>query len=159
MRHLREFDGKTLTAADSADVKLSEAPAPEGEALPEAEAKDLATWLKETLGNRVAEVKASDRLTDSPAAVLNADRFMSPQMRRMMRAMSKDKDEETPLQVNLEFNPRHAIIKRLAATRASDTTKAQLVAEQLFDNALLAAGLLEDPSRMIGRLYKLLEQV
>ena len=159
MRHLREFDGKTLTAADSADVKLSEAPAPEGEALPEAEAKGLATWLKETLGNRVAEVKASDRLTDSPAAVLNADRFMSPQMRRMMRAMSKDKDEETPLQVNLEFNPRHAIIKRLAATRASDTTKAQLVAEQLFDNALLAAGLLEDPSRMIGRLYKLLEQV
>ncbi len=159
MRHLREFDGKTLTAADSADVKLSEAPAPEGEALPEAEAKDLATWLKETLGNCVAEVKASDRLTDSPAAVLNADRFMSPQMRRMMRAMSKDKDEETPLQVNLEFNPRHAIIKRLAATRASDTTKAQLVAEQLFDNALLAAGLLEDPSRMIGRLYKLLEQV
>ena len=160
MRHLRDFDGKTLTAADSADVKLTDAPAPEGEPLSEDEAKELATWLKETLGARVTEVKASDRLTDSPAAVLNADRFMSPQMRRMMRAMSKDKDaEETPLRVHLEFNPRHAIIKRLATSRTTDAAKAQLVAEQLFDNALLAAGLLEDPSTMVSRLYKLLEQV
>jgi TNF receptor-associated protein 1 len=160
MRNLHQFDGKTLTAADSADVKLADAPAPEGEALSTAEASELATWLKETLGTRVTEVKTSDRLTDSPAAVLNADKFMSPQMRRMMRAMSKDKDgEDAPLRVNLEFNPRHVIIKRLAATRANDAAKAQLIAEQLFDNALLAAGLLEDPSKMIGRLYKLLEQV
>ncbi|HEX2099040.1 MAG TPA: molecular chaperone HtpG [Candidatus Synoicihabitans sp.] len=160
MRHLREFDGKTLTAADSADVKLDEAPATEGEALSESDAKELATWLKETLGERVAEVKRSDRLTESPVAVLNADKFMSPQMRRMMKAMSKDKEgEDTPPRVNLEFNPRHAVIKKLATTRTADAAKAALVAEQLFDNALLAAGLLEDPSKMIGRLYKLLEQV
>ena len=158
MRHLHEFDGKTLTAADSADVKLSDAPAAEGEALSEQEAKDLGAWLKEVLGERVAEVKGSDRLVDSPAAVLNADRFMSPQLRRMMRAMNKD-GEDTPLRVNLEFNPRHVVIKRLAANRTADADKARLVAEQLFDNALLAAGLLEDPSKMVGRLYKLLETV
>jgi TNF receptor-associated protein 1 len=160
MRHLHTFDGKTLTAADSADVKLGAAPTTEGEALSEDESKELASWLKTTLGERVAEVKASDRLTDSPVAVLNADKFMSPQMRRMMRALSKDKGgDDAPMRVNLEFNPRNAVIKRLSTARTADATKAQLVAEQLFDNALLAAGLLEDPSKMIGRLYKLLEQV
>ena len=81
-------------------------------------------------------------------------------MRRMMKAMQKDGEgEDVPLKVNLELNPRHAVIKRLSATRAADAPKATLVAEQLFDNALLAAGLLEDPSKMITRLYQLLEQV
>ena len=160
MRNLREFDGKKLLAADSADVKLADAPSAEGEPLAAADLEALVTWLKETLGNRVAEVRASDRLVGSPAAVLNADSFMSPQMRRMMKAMQKDGEgEDVPLKVNLELNPRHAVIKRLSATRAADAPKATLVAEQLFDNALLAAGLLEDPSKMITRLYQLLEQV
>jgi molecular chaperone HtpG len=158
MRNLREFDGKKLLAADSADVKLDEAPAAEGEPLPAAELEALVKWLKETLGERVAEVKGSDRLVGSPAAVLNADSFMSPQMRRMMKAMNKD-GEEAPIKVNLEVNPRHAVIKRLSANVTADAVKAGLVAEQLFDNAMLAAGLLEDPTKMINRLYQLLEQV
>ncbi len=158
MRNLREFDGKKLLAADSADVKLDEAPTGEGEPLAKEDLDALITWLKETLGEKVAEVKASDRLVGSPAAVLNADSFMSPQMRRMMKAMNKE-GEDAPIKVNLELNPRHAVIKRLSATRSADAPKATLVAEQLFDNALLAAGLLEDPTKMITRLYQLLEQV
>src|SRR5471032_2636693 len=58
MNNVREFDGKKLTAADHADVKLSEQPKAEG-ALGEAETTSLIGWLKETLGERVAEVKAS----------------------------------------------------------------------------------------------------
>ena len=160
MRHLREFDGKTLTAADSADVKLDEKET-EGEALSKDEMDALTKWLKETLGERVAEVKSSDRLVDSPAAVLNADTFMSPQMRAMMKAMKKDGEgeEAPPLKVNLELNPRHGVIKKLSAAKDTEGEKAGLIAEQLFDNAMLAAGLLEDPSTMVQRLYKLLEQV
>ncbi len=53
------------------------------------------------------------------------------------------------MKVNREINPRHAVIKRLAATRKSDADKVEFVAEQL----------LEDPSRMVARLNKLLESV
>jgi TNF receptor-associated protein 1 len=53
MNNVREFDGKKLTAADHADVKLSEQPKAEG-ALAEDEVKALVGWLKETLGERVA---------------------------------------------------------------------------------------------------------
>ena len=157
MNNVREFDGRKLTAADHADVKLADLPKPEG-ALGEKEIKDLAKWLKDTLGERVAEVKSSDRLVDSPVLALNADKFMSPHMRRMMKAMNRD-GADTPLRVNLEFNPRHAVIKRLFETHTGNPDRAKLVAEQLLDNALIAAGLLEDPTSMVARLNKLLESV
>lgn len=160
MSNVREFDGKKLIAADHADVKLADAPKPpaaEGD-LSEADAKALAEWLKTTLGDRVEDVKASDRLVDSPALAVNADKFMSPQMRRMMKAMNKD-GADAPVKVNLEINPRHAVIKHLAAAKTSSPEKAALIAEQILDNSLISAGLFEDPSKMVARLYKLLETV
>lgn len=157
MNNVREFDGRKLAAADHADVKLADLPQPEG-ALSEAEIKALAGWLKETLGERVAEVKASDRLVDSPVLALNADKFMSPHMRRVMKAMNRD-GADSPLRVNLEFNPRHAVIKRLADSRSANPERSRLVADQLLDNALIAAGLLDDPTTMVARLNKLLESI
>ncbi len=157
MNNLREFDGKKITAADHADVKLSEQPKGEG-ALGEAETSSLIAWLKENLGERVSEVKASDRLVDSPALALNADKFSSPHMRRLMKAMNKD-GGQSPLRVNLEINPRHAVIKRLSQLQAESPEKAKLVAEQILDNALISAGLLDDASGMVKRLYKILESV
>ena len=157
--NVREFDGKKLTAADHADVKLEDLPQT-GESLNESEIKELTEWLKTTLGTHVADVKASDRLVGSPALATNADKFMTPQMRRMMKTMKRDEGgADEPVKVNLEINPRHAVIKRLAATRTSSPEKAQLVAEQLLDNALISAGLFEDPSKMVARLYKLLETI
>ncbi|MBL9187008.1 MAG: molecular chaperone HtpG [Opitutaceae bacterium] len=157
MNNVREFDGKKLTAADHADVKLADLPKPEG-ALSEADTKTLATWIKETLGERVAEVKASDRLVDSPVLALNADKFMSPHMRRMMKAMNKE-GADSPLRVNLEINPRHAVIKRLFETHTTNADRAKLVAEQLLDNALISAGLMDDATAMVARLNKLLETI
>jgi len=157
MNNVREFDGKKLTAADHADVKLADLPKPEG-GLSESDTKTLAQWLKETLGDRVAEVKPSDRLVDSPVLALNADKFMSPHMRRMMKALNKE-GADSPLRVNLEINPRHAVIKRLFETHATNPERAKLVAEQLLDNALISAGLLDDATSMVARLNKLLESV
>jgi molecular chaperone HtpG len=158
MSAVRDFDGKTIAAADHADIKLSDLPAQTEGALGEEDTKRLVAWLKETLGERVADVKASDRLVDSPALALNADKMMSPHMRRMMKALNKE-GAESPLRVNLEINIRHALIKRLAGSAVSAPEKARLVAEQVLDNALISAGLLEDPARMVQRLYKILESV
>src|SRR5262249_9521696 len=89
MSNVREFDGRKLLSADHADVKLADVPQG-GDALEAAEVEALVKWLKDTLGAQVADVKTSDRLVNSPALATNADKFMSPQMRRMMKAMKKD---------------------------------------------------------------------
>ena len=81
---------------------------------------------------------------------------MSPHMRRMMKAMNKE-GNDSPLRVNLEINPRHAVLKRLFELHGNNPEKAKLVAEQLLDNALICAGLLDDATGMVARLNRILE--
>jgi TNF receptor-associated protein 1 len=140
-------------------VKLSDLPQPTEGSLGADEVKSLVTaWLKEALGERVAEVKASDRLVDSPALALNADKFMSPHLRRMMKAMQKDGAEAPLARQPGDQSPsrRHQAPERAAGQRAGE---GRLVAEQILDNALISAGLLDDANQMVRRLYKLLETV
>ena len=55
----------------------------------------------------------------------------------------------------LEINPSHPIIIALAAVKDSNLIADQ-VAQQLFDNALIAAGLIDDPRQMLSRLNEIL---
>jgi molecular chaperone HtpG len=158
MNNLYEFDSKKLLSADNSEVKLSDMTSNSDDKLSEADLSHLTEWLKTSLGDRVSEVKASDRLVDSPAMALNADKMMTPHMRRMMKAMNKE-EGKAPVKVSLEINSKHPLIKRLSETSKSAPDKACLVAEQILDNALISAGLLEDPASMVKRLYKILESV
>ena len=103
-------------------------------------------------------MEPSDRLVDSPACVLNADKMGSAGMRRMMKAMGQD-ESLPPAAIKLQLNPAHAMVRNLATLRESDAELATLVVEQALDNALAAAQLLDDPREMIARSYQLLERV
>jgi TNF receptor-associated protein 1 len=157
MEHLHTFEGKTLRLAEKAELNLTEAKK-EG-ALPEDAAKSLAQWLKETLGDKVGEVRVSQRLVESPAVVVDSDKFMTSSMRRIMKAMKQDAEAAGPVKYDLEVNPAHPIMSRLDAMRQKDGALAASVAEQVLDNARVAAGLLEDPRTMLNRLNQLLEKV
>ena len=158
MSNAPPFEGKKLSAGDDAETTLDEGPKPEGEGLSDEAIAALATWLKSTLGDKVGEVRTSHRLVDSPIVALNADRHMTPHMRRLMQAM-KQEGADAPIKVTLEINPRHAVIRKLDATRSQAPEKAKLIAEQLLDNALLSAGLLDDASAMVKRLNVLLAEL
>jgi molecular chaperone HtpG len=156
MEQLREFDKKRLVAAEKADLKLDKESAG---ALSEEDARLLANFIKERLGDRVNEVHSSKRLVGSPAVVVDSDTHMTSSMRRMMKMLNRDGEAPVESKPNLEINPDHAMLVRLSAIRQSDPALAGEVAEQIFDNALVAAGLLEDPRAMLGRLNSLLEKL
>jgi molecular chaperone HtpG len=156
MEHLHSFEEKTLRAAEKSDLNVTEPEKKEG-ALSDSEAAALAKWMKETLGEKVGEVKISQRLVDSPAVIIDADQ-MTASMRRIMRGM-KNQAELPAAKQNLEINPRHTIITRLDKLRDANPALAGKVAEQILDNARVAAGLLEDPRSMLHRLNELLEQL
>jgi TNF receptor-associated protein 1 len=158
MEHLHEFDGKPLRAAEKADLDVASAPAA-ADALSDADAEALARWLKDTLGDRVGAVRASRRLVNSPAVVVDPDRMMTSGMRRVIKAMQKDQEAVPDARQDLEINPGHPIIVRLSSMRQADAALAVKVSEQILDNALVAAGLLDDPRAMLKRLNELLEQV
>ncbi len=153
---LREFDGKQLQAVNSNEVDLGDVAA-EGEALAEPDAETLCGWLKETLSTGVEEVRSGKRLVSSPALAITPDGEMTPQMRQMMRALKPD-EVEAP-KVILEINPRHDLVKKLSSLSQSDAESARLVAEQVLDNALLSAGLLDDPQRIVARTEKIMERL
>jgi molecular chaperone HtpG len=157
MEQLREFDKKRLVAAEKADLELEKESAGK---LSEDEARLLANFIKERLGDRVNEVHTSKRLVSSPAVVVDSDTHMTSSMRRMMKIMSsREGGPSMDSKPNLEINPDHPMLMRLNAIRQSDAALAGEVAEQIFDNALVAAGLLEDPRAMLGRLNGLLEKL
>ena len=157
MEHLHIFEGKSLKLAEKTELDLSSAK--KDGALSDTDAAALAQWLKTTLGDKVGAVRASKRLVDSPAVVVDADKFMTASMRRMMKAMKQNSEPDLPVKYDLEINPAHPLVTRLEAIRQQDAALAASVAEQILDNARVAAGLLEDPRAMLTRLNQLLERV
>lgn len=156
MEHLSEFDGKKLVSAEKADLKIEQPHTREGVTpLTEDEGKALSSWLRDQLGDTVTEVRASNRLIDSPAVVLSADKFASTSMKKLMQAAGGGIE---PAKYEFEINPHHPIIVGLNRTREVKPELAKKVAEQVFDNARFAAGLLDDPRSMVKRLNSLLEE-
>ncbi|MGI6119401.1 MAG: molecular chaperone HtpG [Desulfosporosinus sp.] len=153
---LGEFEGKKLISADQADLDLgnSEQESRSELSLPEEEVKGLTDWLKEVLGSKVTEVRESKRLVDSPAVVLSP--YGTNSMQRMMQLMNKDINNVGPSV--LEINASHQMIKRLNEARKKEDTFAKIAAEQIFENAQIAAGLIIDPRGMVKRLNVIVER-
>lgn len=156
---LGSFEEKTFVSVDSADIKLDDIPENADSApLTTDQIDNLKTWIKETLGaEKVKDVVSQGRLIDSPAAVLNSD-SLTPQMRAMLKMMNPDKPLPKPI-VDFEINPKSDVIKNINALRESSPELAKLVLEQVFDNALLSAGLLESTTDMSKRLNEILAKI
>ncbi len=152
---LGEFEGKKLVSVSHAGVELDDKEE-EGEALDAETTEKLCAFLKEELGEKVTAVSAGKRLVDSPVIALVPQDGMSAQMRRMMKAMDENFKDE--VKVELEINPRHPLVKKLAETQEANPDLAKMVASQLLDNALIAAGLLDDARDLVKRMNALMEK-
>jgi molecular chaperone HtpG len=157
-----EFDGKPLQSVAMGDVDLD---SEEEKSAHEAERKeqeqdfaDLLTWLTETLGEHVKEVRLSTRLTDSPACLITDAFGITPSLARIYRATGQD----VPVgKRTLELNPKHPLIVGLQQAhkdRGDDPTNGE-TAELLYGAALLAEGNApEDPARFAELLTHRLER-
>lgn len=157
LNQLGEYEGNKFVSADQENLELPDdgGHTPAADGLAEADVNALADWLKQQLGEKVTDVKASKRLTDSPAIVLNPG-YMTNSMQRMMQLINKELDYPVPKV--LEINTTHPIIKRLDILRKNNDPFAKVAAEQIYDNALIAAGLNFDPKGMVNRLNQILER-
>ena len=149
------YSDKQLVSIAQSGIELDELPGNEQDT-DEDTASSLCQWMKEALGDRVAEVTVSKRLVDSPAAALTPGGQMSPQMKQMMRQV--DPEFSSTKEVHLEINPGHKLLKSLESARESKPELAKLIAEQIADNALLSAGLLEEGRNMVSRVYEIMQQ-
>jgi len=108
--------------------------------------------LRDVLGSKVAAIKESDRLVESPAIIMEHE---AGAFRRMIRYVDPQRTPELTKQ-KLEINPKHEIILQLNEIRTSKPNLAKIIADQIYDDALIAAGLLDDSRPMLPRLNRLM---
>jgi molecular chaperone HtpG len=157
MNQLQEFDGKKLQDVARGALDLeddSEEAKAEQEKLKET-SEALVERLGSVLGDAVAEVRASARLTESPACLVVGDFDMGAQMKRILEAAGQPVPDSKPI---LEINPSHPLLQMLDAEQ--DEARFGDLAHVVLDQATLAeGGQLEDPASFVSRLNSLLLQL
>jgi molecular chaperone HtpG len=152
---LTEFDGKQLQSVAKGDLDLGDLENEEEKKAQEETDKnfeDLVKSVKDSLGDKVKDVRITHRLTDSPACLVVDDHDMSANLERMLKAAGQEVGGTKPI---FELNPEHPMVVRLKdeaeGERFNDWSSI------LFDQALLAeGGQLEDPASYVKRLNELL---
>lgn len=158
MSYLSDFDGKSFVDVARGDLDLGNLDSEEDKKAAEEVAKSkegLVERLKSALGESVAEVRVSHRLTDSPAILAIGEQDLGLQMRQILEASGQKVPDSKPI---FEFNPAHPLIEKLD-NEQSDERFGDL-SHILFDQAALAAGdSLKDPAAYVRRLNKLLVEL
>jgi HSP90 family molecular chaperone len=154
MAALAEFEGRKLLSVENTEAEVNNTLAGNYE---EAKLGDsVSQWMGKSLSHLVQSVKPSKRVMNVPAIVVNED---TSALRRMQIVMEMQGEEfQVPAQ-QLEINAKHPIIVGLNTLRASNPDLAIKIAEQVYDNALISAGLMRDGRAMVGRLNDLLSNL
>ncbi len=155
MGYLTEFDGKSFVDVARGDLDLGALESAEDKQAQEEAAKDkqgLVDRIKTALGEDVADVRVSHRLTDSPAILAIGEQDLGLQMRQILEASGQKVPDSKPV---FEFNPGHPLIGKL--DQEADSARFDDLSRVLFEQAALAAGdTLKDPAAYVRRLNKLL---
>ncbi|MSP56824.1 MAG: molecular chaperone HtpG [Myxococcales bacterium] len=157
--NLNEFEGVPLKSAARGDFDDKTEDPVADEARKRAE--PFLSWLGAELAGQVGGVRASNRLTDSPAVLVDAEWGVSANMERILRSARQDAPKA---QRTLEINPEHALVRQLVGLHAGgldDASKleaARPLGRLLLDYAQLAEGHVEDAPGFAGRLAALMSR-
>ena len=149
VQHLHEFEGKPLRSVSAGKLEL---PGDEPAAEETASKSEFLERLGKTLEGKVSSVRASTRLTDSPACLVGEEFDMSANLQRILRAAGQDVPAARRI---LEVNERHPLVIRLQTE--TDAQRFDELALVLLDQSVLAeGGRLEDPAAFVRRLNRFL---
>jgi len=156
---LRTFEEKPLVSAMRADLKLDETD--EQKKVKEEKGVELASLfarMKEVLGDKIVDVRLSDRLTDSPACLVLEGAGPHAYVDRLLRERGREAPKAKRV---LEINAAHPVIGylRAAAANSAANEKVSDWITVLYDQALLTEGsALEDPNRFARLVTSLLTE-
>lgn len=152
---LHEFEGKQLQSVAKGALDLSKLDSEEDkeeQKKVEEQSKNLITQIKETLKDKVEDVRVSHRLTNSPSCIVLNEHDMALYMQHLLKQAGHEMPSTKPV---LEVNPSHPLLARMEAE--TDDERFAEWASVLLDQAILAeGGQLEDPAGFVHRLNKLM---
>jgi molecular chaperone HtpG len=145
-----------LKSVETSDLDLKKSKKKKG-APTKKESEGILDRFKKVLGDKVEDVKASDRLVDSAATLVVGKEGMDTQMERMMKMM--DENFEGAKKV-LEINLTHPLVINLIALRDNDEDGSLVDSAilQVYEGALLSDGSLTSPQEFVKRMTELMVQ-
>jgi molecular chaperone HtpG len=156
------YDGKPFHSVTQGTADLDKIPladgAESGEAASDSAVATLAALFKQTLGDKVSEVRASSRLTTSAVCLVAPDSGFDRRLEKILAAGEQIARRSAPV---LEINPTHGLIKALAAkaTKGGASQALEDAAVILFGEARILDGEPpDDPADHATRVGKLIEQ-
>jgi len=156
MSYLHEYEGKSFVSIAKGDLDLSgidgaTEETDEKKAEKEKAAADVAPTIeriKKVLDEETSDVRASTRLTSSPACVVLGEQDMALHMQQLMKQAGHDVPSSKPV---LEVNPSHPIVKLMDGEQDDD--RFEDWSRLLLDQALLAeGGQLDDGAGFVRRM-------
>ncbi|MCH7963701.1 MAG: molecular chaperone HtpG [Bacteroidetes bacterium] len=159
----KDFDLKSVENADPNKLEQMESVEEKKEETKKLNSDDqlhfdsLLAKMKEILGDRVEDVKESNRLTGSPSCLVAKEEGMSASMLKMMKMVNQQVSEQKKI---FEVNKDHKLLRNLLTVfkKSSADDYIKNVTEQLYESALLLEGSLDDPHKLVNRLNKMLEE-
>jgi len=159
----KDFDLKSVENADPNKLEKIESVEEKKEETKKLSSDDqlhfdsLLAKMKEVLGDRIEDVKESNRLKDSPSCIVAKEEGMSASMQKMLKLANQNIGEQKKI---FEVNKDHKLLRNLLTVfkKSSDDNYIKNVTEQLYESALLLEGSLDDPHRLVNRLNKMLEE-
>lgn len=167
LMQLQQFDQKRLTSVEKEmrqspeeanfsekddDSKEKEG----GHGIGEKESMDLTNWIQAQLGTKASRVKTTNRLESHPCVITVEEMAAARHFIKTQGSNFTEEQRLNILQPQLEINVNHPIIKKLNEMKSSNSKLAGLVTEQLFANAMVSAGLVEDPRTILKSMNELL---
>lgn len=151
---LRSYKDYPLENVAQADLPPASSPdsSPESSRLADEDFTTLVTQFKEVLGERVSGVRASQRLSQSVARLVDPEGAPNPEMQRVYKYLGEE--FEAPKKI-LELNPGHVMLKDLLTLEPGSDLQ-HLIIEQIYESALLVEGLHPDPSSMVERVQQIM---
>ncbi|KAB2090351.1 Heat shock cognate 90 kDa [Gossypium arboreum] len=122
----------------------------------------LCDWIKQQLGDKVAKVQISKRLSSSPCVLVSGKFGWSANMERLMKAQALGDTASLEFMRGrriLEINPDHPIIKDLnaACKNAPESSEAKRAVDLLYDTALISSGFSPDsPAELGNKIYEMM---
>jgi molecular chaperone HtpG len=148
----KDFELKNVAQAE-VDTNAKPKEQAEAEKIADTDFNTLVERFKQILGERVTDVRASNRLYQSLARLANAEGTVNPELQRVYKYLGKE--YEIPKKI-LELNPSHTILKNLLKLESGSELQ-NIIIEQIYDSALLVEGLHPDPSSIAARVQQIME--
>lgn len=142
---MQNYDGKEFKAISAYDETSAEVAV---------ENKELTDFIKESLGDKVSEVKLTNRLKSHPVCITTKGELST----EMEKVLNRAPDAQAGIKSEkvLEINANHPIYEKLVKYFAEDKDKVKKLSEVLFEQAMLIEGVApENPTNLAALICEL----